>query len=168
MPLNSILHGTIDLSIACRLHLSVTHEGFITHGDEAGGYARWNRRWCVLKGHTLMFWNYPREQEVKEPLMTIKLINCVSKKITTADRTICARPRTLLLEIMRNKNEEDKNNMVIEYQTPGTKIVRHFLFCDTLPDLMEWTAKLNHVIFALREWNVIDSKSQAQPQISAL
>ncbi|XP_043276866.1 uncharacterized protein [Venturia canescens] len=165
VPNDSILHGTIDLNLACRLHLSVNHEGFVNDGDESGGLAIWNRRWCVFKGHTLMYWNYPDDQETKEPLKIVDLINCVSSRITTADRTICAKPRTLLFETARPRHPNDRNSVIIECRSNRT-IIRHLMSLDSTNELMEWSAKLNHVILALREWNVIHPEND--PQVSDL
>lgn len=33
---------------------------------------------------------------------------------------------------------------------------------DTVNELMEWSSKLNHVIMALREWNVIRARNDLQ------
>ncbi|XP_001601636.1 uncharacterized protein LOC100117378 [Nasonia vitripennis] len=151
---NSVLHGTIDLSLSCRLELSVFHTGFLTHGDEAGGLTAWNRRWCVLKGHNLLFWNYPREQECKPPLYSIDLVKCVSRRIGLIDRSLCAKPRTLLIETSRSRNAIDRDSIFVECRSTCT-VVRHLLSCDTYQDLMEWQSKLNHVASALREWSII-------------
>ncbi|XP_012272000.1 anillin-like isoform X2 [Orussus abietinus] len=164
VPRNSILQGTIDLSLTCELDLTITHSGFLTHGDEAGGLAVWNRRWCVLQGHSLMFWNYPPDEETKSPLLTIDLKHCISDKITIAERTICAKPRTLLIETARRRDASDRNSMMMECRSSLT-IVRNLLSCDDTNDLMKWMTKFNHVISALREWSV---SLQPQQEISEL
>ncbi|OXU31558.1 hypothetical protein TSAR_007398 [Trichomalopsis sarcophagae] len=151
---NSVLHGTIDLSLSCRLELSVFHTGFLTYGDEAGGMTAWNRRWCVLKGHNLLFWNYPREQECKPPLYSIDLDKCVSRHIGLISRSLCAKPRTLLIETSRSRNAIDRDSIFVECRSTCT-VVRHLLSCDTFQDLIEWQSKLNHVTTALREWSII-------------
>ncbi|XP_033216152.1 uncharacterized protein LOC117172390 [Belonocnema kinseyi] len=159
VPKDSILHGTVDLSLTCKLHLSVAHAGFLTHGDEAGGFAVWNRRWCVLEGHTLMFWNYPREEEIKAPLLMIDLMDCVSNQVNTIDRTRCAKPRTFVIETSRHRNATDRDSIVLECR-PACTIIRHLLQCDTTHDLIEWMTKLNRILSALREWNVIGTVPQ--------
>lgn len=152
VPLNSILQGTIDLDLSCRLHISVTHAGFLTHGDEAGGFAVWNRRWCVLEGYILKFWNYPQEQELKPPLLFIDLTNCISNEVMIADRTLCAKPRTLMFKTTRERTPRDQNSMLLECGSTHTT-VRNLLSCDTTNDLMIWTSKLNYVLSVLRDWN---------------
>lgn len=37
---------------------------------------------------------------------------------------------------------------------------RHLLQCDTTHDLIEWMTKLNRILSALREWNVIGTVPQ--------
>ncbi|KAK2581358.1 hypothetical protein KPH14_008124 [Odynerus spinipes] len=152
VPLNSMLQGTIDLDLSCKLHISVTHAGFLTHGDEAGGFAVWNRRWCVLEGYILKFWNYPQEQELKPPLLLIDLTHCISNEVMMVDRTLCAKPRTLMFKTTRERTPQDHNSMLIECGSSRT-IVRNLLSCDTSNDLMIWTSKLNYVLSVLRDWN---------------
>lgn len=123
VPSNSILRGTIDLDLFCKLHISVTHAGFLTHGDEAGGSAVWNRRWCVLEGYILKFWNYPQEQELKSPLLVIDLTHCVSNEIMMVDRSLCAKPRTLMFKTTRERTPQDQNSMLMECGSTHT-IVR--------------------------------------------
>lgn len=152
VPLNSILQGTIDLDLSCKLHISVTHAGFLTHGDEAGGFAVWNRRWCVLEGYILKFWNYPQEQELKTPLLLIDLTHCISNEVMIADRTLCAKPRTLMFKTTRERAPQDQNSMLLECESTRT-IIRNLLSYDTVKDLMIWTSKLNYVLSVLRNWN---------------
>ncbi|XP_046484802.1 anillin-like [Neodiprion pinetum] len=149
----SVLYGTIDLTLSSKLQLSVYHAGFLTHGDEAGGFAAWNRRWCVLQNQTLMFWNYPCDQEEKQPLATIDLSNCTSPEINAVDRSMCAKPRTLLIETFRERNVSDRNSMLLECRLSCT-VIRNLLCCDTLKDLNLWKSKINRVVSALRDWNV--------------
>lgn len=114
VPEDSLLLGTIDLKMSCKLNMSIGHSGFITYGNESEGLAVWNRLWCVLKGHTLMFWNYPREQEIKKPLMSIDLLHCLSESIVEISRSLCAKPRTLLLETVREKSPMDQDSLMVE------------------------------------------------------
>ncbi|KAJ8674219.1 hypothetical protein QAD02_005481 [Eretmocerus hayati] len=155
VPAKSILKGTIDLSLSCSLQLDVSHAGFLTHGDEAGGHAVWNRRWCVLRNDRLLFWNYPRDESSRPPLHQIELTNCVSHEIGLAERRLCPRPRTLLIETVRSRSAIDRDSIIVECRSTCT-VVRNFLSCDTQQDLTEWQSKLNHVVSALREWNITD------------
>ncbi|XP_051159472.1 anillin-like [Leptopilina boulardi] len=153
MPRNSVLHNSIDLTIKSHFDVGGYHSGFLNYGDEMGGYAVWNRRWCVLEKHMLMFWNYPREQEVKPPLLTINLMESLNDHVTTISRTLCARPRTFVIEVSRQRTKDDRNSGVMELR-PSCTIIKHLLQCDSLHDLMEWKTKLNHILAVFREWNV--------------
>ncbi|XP_012261086.2 anillin-like [Athalia rosae] len=161
MP-GTVLRGVIDFTFTCKkLHLTVSHAGFLTHGDEAGGFLAWNRRWCVLQGKTLMFWNYPCDQEDKKPLATIDLTNCISGEVTLVDRSLCAKPRTLLIETSIERTRSDRNSVTLDLRSSCT-VVRNLLCCDTARDLTQWESKLNQVVSALRDWNVTSPPSQLQ------
>ncbi|KAK0181653.1 hypothetical protein PV327_003921 [Microctonus hyperodae] len=154
LPPESMLQGTIDLKLNSKLHLSVFHQGFLNYGNEAGGSAVWNRKWCALRGHTLMFWNYPKDQEDKKPpLVMIDLIYCISNKIAPINRSLCAKPRTLLIETVRARTEMDENSLMVECHE-GCTIIRHLLSYDSTRELVDWMSKLNHVVTVLREWNI--------------
>lgn len=71
----------------------------------------------------LMFWNYPCDQEDKEPLATIDLAMCISSEIGTVDRSLCAKPRTLLIETTRPRSILDRNSLLLECRLSYT-IVR--------------------------------------------
>ncbi|KAF7387440.1 hypothetical protein HZH68_013117 [Vespula germanica] len=152
VPSNSILQGIIDLEFSCKIRISVVHAGFLTHGNEAGGFAAWNRRWCVLDGSLLKFWNYPQEQDSRPPLFIIDLTCCTSNEVQVVDRSLCAKPRTLMFKTTRERVAHDKNSMLLECESSYT-VVRNLLSCDTITDLMEWRSKLNYVLSLLRNWN---------------
>lgn len=144
-----MLQGNIELNLSCKLHLSIHHYGFLTHGSEIGGFIVWNRKWCVLEGHVLKFWNYPREQESASPLFTIDLMLCTNDEVSTIDRRLCAKPRTILVETVLRLDEPS------ETDNKRNPIIRNLLSCDNTADLQEWMIKLNQIMAALREWNVI-------------
>lgn len=89
--------------MSCRVNQTAHHSGFVNYGYIPDGYAAWNRRWCVLDDHVLKFWNYP-QQESEPPIMVIDLINCVMPKIEVADRVVCAKPKTLIIETVSKSN----------------------------------------------------------------
>ncbi|XP_058790688.1 anillin-like isoform X2 [Phymastichus coffea] len=148
---NSVLHGTVDLNLSCKLELSMFHGGFVTHCEESGDLA-WSRRWCLLEGHTLLFWNYPREQEYNPPMYIIDLVDCISSSIGLIDRKLCPRPKTLLLE---TRSKAKHNDLFIIDGRSTAPIHRHLLSYDSHEELSEWRLKLNRVVTALTEWNII-------------
>ncbi|KAL2731417.1 anillin-like isoform X2 [Vespula squamosa] len=152
VPSNSILQGIIDLKFSCKIKITVVHAGFLTHGNEAGGFAAWNRRWCVLDGSLLKFWNYPQEQDLRPPSLIIDLTYCTSNEVQVVDRSLCAKPRTLMFKTTRERIPHDKNSMLLECESSYT-VIRNLLSCDTITDLMEWRTKLNYVLSLLRNWN---------------
>ncbi|XP_015186178.1 PREDICTED: LOW QUALITY PROTEIN: actin-binding protein anillin-like [Polistes dominula] len=151
VPSNSILQGKINFKLSKKIKISLIHSGFLTHGDEAGGLAVWNRRWCVLDGSCMKFWNYPQEHDLRPPLLIIDLTCCTTNEVQVVDRTICARPRTLMFKTIRERVSRDENTMFLECQCSYT-VVRHLLSCDTIHDMMEWSSKLNYVLSILSNW----------------
>ncbi|XP_011298615.1 actin-binding protein anillin [Fopius arisanus] len=168
VPHGSILMGTVDVNLSCRLHLSICHQGFINYGEDAGGFVTWNRRWCVLKGNLMMFWNYPREQECKPPIRTIDLVHSTDERISEVSRELCAKPRTIVVETVRVRQVGDMDSVLVNCRQTYT-IERHLLCFDNRKDMNEWKIKLNHVISALREWNVTFMKDAPKsPMVSEL
>ncbi|XP_015126500.1 anillin [Diachasma alloeum] len=168
VPHGSILVGTVDLNLSCKLHLSVCHQGFLNYGEDTGGFVTWNRRWCVLKGNIMMFWNYPREQESKAPVRSIDLVHCTNDNISEVNRELCAKPRTVVVETVRVREVGDVDSILVNCRQSYT-VQRHLLSYDSRKDVHEWKTKLNHVISALREWNVTFMKDAPKsPMVSEL
>ncbi|XP_031348646.1 anillin-like isoform X2 [Photinus pyralis] len=138
--------GSVDLQITSSIELSLTHKGFLTIGSEAGGLAVWNRRWCLLDGSVLKYWNYPQDSDFSEPVNTIDLSYCVISSISRANRELCARPRTLVIETGRPSNSD---------ATPYT-ITRHYLSADSVEEMETWERLLNYVLSSLRNWNCMN------------
>lgn len=103
VPSNSILRGCIDLTMTCRLRISIAYSGFLSYAKATDSYPRWDRRWCHIDSHKLMFWNDPVEQDDKDPVMIIDLVDCVSYYITNCERALCSRTKTLLLETAQSR-----------------------------------------------------------------
>uniref|UniRef100_A0ABD2X0J5 PH domain-containing protein n=1 Tax=Trichogramma kaykai TaxID=54128 RepID=A0ABD2X0J5_9HYME len=178
-PGSSVLQGSIDMTTKCKLHVQVEQSGFVNHGEELGGYTNWNRRWAVLDKRYLRFWNYPDEQyNNSHPLKEIDLADCTSESIGPIDRSLCARARTILLEIARARPNvagdgiflRSPNDYAIVRSVRNapchcpaifasvlrifTSFLRNLLSFDTPCELTEWQSKLNHVVSTLRAWNV--------------
>lgn len=126
VPKNSMLKGTISLNLDCKLCLTMTASGFVNFGEDSGGYAAWNHRWCVLEGRYIYFWNYPEDQETRKPIHTLDLQFCTSRKIAQVNNILCARSKTLNVEIARSRNSGDRNSTLIECKSTCT-IIRHVL-----------------------------------------
>ncbi|XP_011315503.1 actin-binding protein anillin-like [Fopius arisanus] len=157
-PHDSILRDIIDLNLSCVLHLSASHEGFLNFGEPSGDFISWNRRFCALKGCTLMFWNYPRDQETKPPLKIIDLAQCCSQKISEVDKELCTRSQTVVLEVPRSREPGDVDSLLVQCKQTHT-VQRYLLSYDNKKELIDWSSKLNNVLSTLRNWNVSSMKS---------
>ncbi|KAG8041799.1 hypothetical protein G9C98_007103, partial [Cotesia typhae] len=105
VPRDSILLGTIDLNINCTLNFSLDHKGFVNYLDEFDGLTYWTRRWCVIQGSHILFWNYPEDQEDKPPVVTIDLHCCASDKINHVTRHLLSYETTReLVDVMDKMN----------------------------------------------------------------
>lgn len=100
VPEDSNLEGTIDLDLACKVHLTACHQGFLNYGEEIRGSLKWETRWCVLKGCSLMLWKHPRDQN-KPPVTTIELLQHFSNGISEVGKDVCGMPRTIVMETVR-------------------------------------------------------------------
>lgn len=147
IPLCSSLLSEVNFNIQSSVNLDVQCSGFLNIGFKSGGCATWTRRWCSLSDSQLNYWNYPHEANECKPLGFFDLSCCVTSYVTLADREICPRPRTLLLEIAKFP-ENNENNLL----TQTHLIERYFLSTDTLEELKLWEKKINAIVIALRNW----------------
>ncbi|CAH1111301.1 unnamed protein product [Psylliodes chrysocephalus] len=135
-PERSSLQQEFDMRIETSFQLTNRLPGFLTIGvDNDKNCLTWNRRWCILDGFLLKYWNYPSD-EASEPLGEIDVRLTAAEKIVPADRTVCARPRTLALPV------SDADGGVKKY----------FLSADTQSDLLMWESELNFVVQSLMIW----------------
>ncbi|XP_056635128.1 anillin-like isoform X2 [Diorhabda sublineata] len=131
---NNPLLPFFDMNVQYTYKLTNKLTGFLTVGIE-NGVITWNRRWCILDGFILQYWNYPSEESTV-PIDVVDLRYCTELKITFADRSACARPRTLYLPLR-------------DY----LDIKKYFISADNLSDLKAWESELNFVVQSLLSWN---------------
>lgn len=116
--------------------MAVKVTGFLTVGiDNEKSCAIWNRRWCVLENFELKYWAHPSE-ESSSPSGLVDMRYCIEQKISSVDRSACARPRTLLVPIKINN---------------ATK--KYLLSADSAKDMDMWERELNFVLKSLTTWN---------------
>lgn len=132
---SSNLLGNFTVQTKVDVHLTQKINGFLTIAMKRDGYPIWNRRWCLLEGHFIKYWNYPIEENVVEPLNVINLKDCSICEVTAVDRSVCARARTLLLPIHKDN---------------------YFLSADALNEFNEWKMKINFVLDSLHKWNCMN------------
>lgn len=142
------------MDVSSRLNLLGKVSGFITMGSEAGGCATWSRRWCSMHDYQLSYWSYPSDEETMQPIGSIDLRYCVTSSILAADRVLCAKPRTLLLEVGRIKRMNDRDSLTMVCKHAVT-IIRHYLSFDAVDEMQMWQMTLDSVVNSLRNWNLM-------------
>lgn len=121
------IHSSIKISNNIR--------GFLTIGSTN---VLWNRRWCVLEGPFLKYWNYPSDENDREPIGVFDLSDSVTHQITNVNKILCSRPRTFMLQI----------------ELEG-EVVHYFLQADNLVEFEEWKRQLNSVLISLNNWKCL-------------
>lgn len=157
VPFLSPLEGNLYLKVQCRSHSNVQRSGFLTMFEDVSGLGAWHRRWCVLAGNILSFWAYPDQENCKEPLGRINLINCTSAKVEAATRESCARPHTLELITMRPQREDDLDTLVTQCRNMLC-FTKSWLSADTKEEKQLWMDSLNQVLLDLRTWKASTGK----------
>lgn len=109
----SPLVGIVHMKVNCALSVNIDHKSFLTMFEDVSGFGAWHRRWCRLHGNVLSFWKYP-DDERKPPIGSIDLTTCEQTKITTAPREMCARLNTLLIELKRPCEDDDRDSMFMK------------------------------------------------------
>ncbi|XP_037051625.1 anillin [Bradysia coprophila] len=153
----SPLLGKIFMKVHCELSVSLYHKGFLTMFEDVSGFGAWHRRWCCLHGSILSYWRYPDDEKTKPPMGSIDLQNCHSQMIEPVRRDVCARLHTVLIELKRPCQKDDKNSLVLEKHSNYT-LVRHLLSADTKEDRDRWIAHFNKSLIIIRSWNAAASK----------
>lgn len=162
VPFLSPLEGNLYLKLQCRSHSNVQRSGFLTMFDDVSGLGAWHRCWCVLSGKTLSFWAYPDQENCKEPLGRINLINCTSAKVEAATRESCARSHTLELITMRPQREDDIDTLVTQCRNMLC-FTKSWLSADTKEEKQLWMDSLNQVLLDLRTWKTSTGKVTTSP-----
>ncbi|XP_076268404.1 anillin-like isoform X2 [Rhynchophorus ferrugineus] len=137
VPLCSSLEGYFTASLVPSVELTNKSTGFLTIGTEKT-HLVWNRRWCMLEGPILKYWNYPSEESSSDPIGAIDLGQAM-EEVIPADRSLCPRPKTLHLLI---KGPDD--------------LIKYFLSADTLEEKEKWFEEISFVIGTLKAWGRID------------
>lgn len=137
-PLCSPLAPYAHINMTSQVTVNVKLEGFLTVGEDNSKFIVWNRRWSVLNNTEICFWNYPSEAENKEPMARVSLEICSQSSVSTADRSTCPKPRTLLIET------KSENSMDIK---------RLFLSYDSMEEKRKWETTLNMILGSQKKWN---------------
>lgn len=87
----------------------------------------------------------------QSPMGSIDLKTCCNQKIAVAPRDVCARLNTLLVEMKRPVQPDDKDSLVIERHSKYT-LVRHLLSADTKEERDRWCSNFNKALVLVRSW----------------
>ncbi|XP_075931549.1 anillin, actin binding protein 2 isoform X5 [Anarhichas minor] len=151
VPFLSPLEGNIYLQLDSESHSNVHHHGFLTMFELISGYGVWHRRYFVLVGCNMYYWNHPNDKETKDAEGSISLSSSHSQCVRPVKRDSCARPFTF--ELVSN---------VPQQQDASAKC---WFSADTKQERLDWMEKLNQVLLDFNTWNQT-SAAQTESQQS--
>ncbi|XP_010882371.2 anillin isoform X2 [Esox lucius] len=139
VPFLSPLEGNIYLQLESQSHSNVQHQGFLTMFEVVNGFGAWHRRFFVLEGNHLSYWNHPNDRGSKPAESCVSLSSSFSQSVKPVKRDSCARPYTF--ELVSSSQTEQQDD-----QAKG------WFSADTREDLGDWMEKLNQVLLDLNTW----------------
>ncbi|KAG5872884.1 hypothetical protein JTB14_034125 [Gonioctena quinquepunctata] len=140
-PAEASISNAFTADVETSLKINITMKGFLTIRANFKGYPVWNRRWCVLEGSRMNYWNNPNEEPLMAPIGQLDLLKTHTHQVGVVDKELCPRPRTLSLEV--------------RVEGHGPAIREYFLSADSLSEFEEWSRQLNLVLGYLRKWENI-------------
>ncbi|XP_028441724.1 anillin, actin binding protein 2 isoform X6 [Perca flavescens] len=141
VPFLSPLEGNIYLRLDSEGHSDVQHQGFLTMFEMISGYGVWHRRYFVLVGCNMYFWNHPNDQETKEAEGSISLSSSPCQCVRPVKRDSCARPFTF--ELVSNiKQQQDVSQEALARFSADTK-----------QESLDWMEKLSQALLDFHTWN---------------
>ncbi|XP_023253244.1 anillin-like isoform X2 [Seriola lalandi dorsalis] len=161
VPFLSPLEGNIYLRLGSESHSNVHHQGFLTMFELISGYGVWHRRYFVLEGCSMYYWNHPNDKETKEAEGSISLSSSPSQCVRPVKRDSCARPFTF--ELVSNILHQQQDDS----QEASAKC---WFSADTKQERLDWMEKLNQVLLDFHTWNrtsVIQTESQQSHTLSS-
>ncbi|KAM7003275.1 anillin, actin binding protein 2 isoform 2-T2 [Tautogolabrus adspersus] len=156
VPFLSPLEGNIYLRLDSESHSNVEHRGFLTMFELISGYGVWHRRYFVLEGLDMSYWNHPNDRETKGAEGSISLSNFNSHCVRPVKRDSCARPFTF--ELVSNVPQQQQ-----QQENSQEALAKCWFSADTKQERLDWMEKLNQVLLDLHTWNRT-SASQTQSQ----
>ncbi|XP_029910063.1 anillin, actin binding protein 2 isoform X4 [Myripristis murdjan] len=144
VPFLSPLEGNIYLRLDSESHSNVQHQGFLTMFEVISGFGVWHRRYFVLEGYRMFWWNHPNDRESKAAECSISLSSSTSQCVKPVKRDSCARPFTF--ELVSNVQLQQQSNS----QDALTKC---WFSADTKQERLDWMEKLNQALLDLHTWS---------------
>uniref|UniRef100_A0A673XQA1 Anillin, actin binding protein 2 n=1 Tax=Salmo trutta TaxID=8032 RepID=A0A673XQA1_SALTR len=142
VPFLSPLEGNIYLQLDSESHSNVQHQGFLTMFEVVNGFGAWHRRFFVLEGNHMSYWNHPNDRGSKAAEGSISLSCSSSQSVKPVTRDSCARPYTFeLVSSVQTAQQDDQ----------GT-LAKCWFSADTGEDRGDWMESLNQVLLDLHTW----------------
>uniref|UniRef100_A0A3Q0S0I3 Anillin, actin binding protein 2 n=1 Tax=Amphilophus citrinellus TaxID=61819 RepID=A0A3Q0S0I3_AMPCI len=151
VPFLSPLEGNIYLQLESKSHSDVQHQGFLTMFELVSGYGVWHRRFFVLEGCSLQYWNYPNDRETKEAEGSVSLASPPSQYVRPVERASCARPFTFELVSSTSQQEDDLSQEAV---------ARCLFSADSKQERLDWMQKLNQALLDFHTWSRTQTESQ--------
>ncbi|XP_044049714.1 anillin isoform X8 [Siniperca chuatsi] len=143
VPFLSPLEGNIYLRLDSESHSNVQHQGFLTMFELISGYGVWHRRYFVLEGCNMYYWNHPNDKETKEAEGSISLSSSPSQCVRPVKRDSCARPFTFELVSNTPQQQDDSQDA----------LAKCWFSADTKQERLDWIEKLNQALLDFHTWN---------------
>ncbi|XP_008296203.1 anillin, actin binding protein 2 isoform X2 [Stegastes partitus] len=156
VPFLSPLEGNIYLKLDSSSHSDVQHQGFLTMFELISGYGVWHRRYFVLEGCSMFYWNHPNDKETKQAEGSVSLSGSPSRCVRPVKRDSCARPFTF--ELVSSVTQQDDSR---------DALAKCWFSADTKQERLDWMEKLNQALLDFHSWNGTRTESQ-QPTGSNL
>ncbi|XP_068459078.1 anillin, actin binding protein 2 [Clinocottus analis] len=154
VPFLSPLEGNIYLHLDSESHSDVQHRGFLTMFELISGFGVWHRRYFVLVGCNMFYWNHPNDKESKEAEGSISLSSAHSRCVRPVKRDSCARPFTFELVSIAPQQQDAS--------------AKCWFSADTKQERLDWMEKLNQVLLDFNTWNRTPAaQPESQPSSSS-
>ncbi|XP_047453441.1 anillin isoform X5 [Mugil cephalus] len=171
VPFLSPLEGNIYLRLESHSHSNVQHQGFLTMFELISGFGVWHRRYFVLEGCNMFYWNHPNDRETKEAEGSLSLSSSPSQCVRPVKRDSCARPFTfelvnILPQQQQQQQNQDRDQDQDRDQNHSQDVVAKCWFsADTKQERLDWMEKLNQALLDFHTWNRTPAENQ-QPNAS--
>lgn len=153
VPFLSPLEGNIYLQLDSQSHSNVQHQGFLTMFELLSGYGVWHRRYFVLEGCTLFYWNHPNDRETKAAEGRICLSSSPHRNVRPVERDSCARPFTF--ELVKDIQQQDGGSQ-------DNSNAKCWFSADTKQEKLDWIEKLSQALLDLHTWTQGLSSARSQ------
>ncbi|XP_032378198.1 anillin-like isoform X4 [Etheostoma spectabile] len=154
VPFLSPLEGNIYLQLDSEGHSNVQHQGFLTMFEMISGYGVWHRRYFVLVGCQMDYWNHPNDKETKEAEGSISLSSSPFQSVRPVKRDSCARPFTF--ELVSNIEQQQDSSQ--------DALARCWFSADTKLEGLDWMEKLSQALLDFHTWNRTSATKTASQQ----